>query len=66
MSPGSRGLAMELRHLCELAAWWPRLAVHRSRVGNLCLWSDLDSSLGKTWLLGADRLSALETVPYGV
>ena len=51
MSSGSRGLAAELRCLCELAAWWPKLAVHGSPVRNLHLWPGSDSSLDKTWLL---------------
>lgn len=66
MSPGSRGLAAELRHLWELAVWLPKLAVHRSWVGNLHLWSGSTSSLNETWLQCDDWLSALLTVPDDV
>lgn len=66
MPPGSRGLAAELRHLWELAVWLPKLAVHRSWVGNLHLWSGSTSSLNETWLQCDDWLSALLTVPDDV
>lgn len=62
----SRGMAMELRHLCELAPWWLKLVLHRSEAGNLHLWSGLDPSLNKMWLLEPDWLSMLFTGLYDV